>query len=125
MQPKQANLALNENGIGDDNVAQIKEVSTTDDVRNALKPLLKILNLAPELRPEVLRQLEEVLGISILKGMIPICANCKDIRDETGAWRKLEYYLEDHSEAVLSHGICTCCCTKLYPDLDLSDDLDI
>jgi hypothetical protein len=38
--------------------------------------------------------------------LIPICAWCKKIRDDTGYWQQLEAYLRDHSDAELSHGIC-------------------
>ncbi len=58
--------------------------------------------------------------IKILKGFLPICANCKKIRDDNGAWNQIESYIRDHSEAEFSHGICPVCAKELYPDLDLS-----
>jgi CHASE3 domain sensor protein len=47
--------------------------------------------------------------IKTLKGIIPICSYCHKIRDDEGAWSRLEAYLEDHSEAAFSHGICDQC----------------
>ncbi|MBN2340406.1 MAG: hypothetical protein JXR45_02910, partial [Deltaproteobacteria bacterium] len=55
--------------------------------------------------------------IKTLRGIIPICSNCKQIRDDKGSWTMLEKYLDEHSEASFSHGICPECVQKLYPDL--------
>ncbi len=54
---------------------------------------------------------------NILKGFIPICASCKKIRDDKGYWEQIEKYIQDHSRAIFSHGICPDCIRKLYPDL--------
>lgn len=56
--------------------------------------------------------------IKTLKGIIPICANCKNIRTDEGHWRQLEAYIRDHSDADFTHGICPECQMKLYPNLD-------
>ncbi|MCC5844834.1 MAG: hypothetical protein JJU05_11335 [Verrucomicrobia bacterium] len=55
--------------------------------------------------------------IRILSGMLPICASCKNIRDDQGYWKQIEDYLHTHSEAQFSHSICPGCAKKLYPDL--------
>lgn len=47
--------------------------------------------------------------IKTLRGLIPICAWCKRIRDDKGYWDELEVYLSKHSEAVFSHGLCPEC----------------
>ncbi len=57
-----------------------------------------------------------------LSGMLPICSNCKKIRDDTGYWHQLEVYIDDHSDAQFSHGICPDCAQSLYPDY--ADDED-
>jgi PAS domain S-box-containing protein len=51
--------------------------------------------------------------IKMLKGIIPICSHCKKIRDRDGSWNQLEVYLDKHSEAQLSHGICPDCMVGL------------
>lgn len=56
--------------------------------------------------------------IKSLKGIIPICASCKKIRDDQGYWQMVETYMEEHTGAEFTHGICPDCMTKLYPDLD-------
>lgn len=55
--------------------------------------------------------------VKTLSGLLPICASCKNIRDDKGYWRQIEVFIRDHSEADFSHGICPDCIQKLYPDL--------
>ena len=57
--------------------------------------------------------------LKVLKGLLPICASCKKIRDDKGYWHQIESYIRNHSEAEFSHGICSNCAKKLYPHLDL------
>ncbi|HAT72876.1 MAG TPA: hypothetical protein DCS63_08685 [Elusimicrobia bacterium] len=60
-------------------------------------------------------QLEETLKeVRTLQGLIPICANCKKIRDDKGFWQKVEVYLEERSNARFTHGLCEDCIQKLY-----------
>ncbi len=66
---------------------------------------------------EVLRrQLEE---IKTLRGLIPICAHCKNVRDDSGFWQTIEAYVCDHSEAEFSHSLCPECTDVLYPGLQI------
>jgi hypothetical protein len=53
-----------------------------------------------------------------LSGLLPICANCKSIRNDEGYWKQIESYISSHSEATFSHGICPACLHKLYPELE-------
>jgi len=53
--------------------------------------------------------------VKVLRGLIPICASCKKIRNDSGFWQQLEEYLGEHSEAEFSHGLCQPCIKKLYP----------
>jgi hypothetical protein len=54
-------------------------------------------------------------SIKILRGLVPICASCKNVRDDKGYWQAVEGYIAEHSEAKFSHGICPDCMNKLYP----------
>jgi|GEM_PF-2399591 len=54
--------------------------------------------------------------IRILRGFLPICANCKKIKDSNGNWKQIEEYIHKHSEAKFSHGICPECTRNLYPE---------
>jgi hypothetical protein len=53
-----------------------------------------------------------------LKGLLPICANCKKIRDDKGSWNQIESYIQDRSEAEFTHGMCPECSQALYGDQD-------
>jgi sigma-B regulation protein RsbU (phosphoserine phosphatase) len=53
--------------------------------------------------------------VKVLRGLIPMCASCKKIRNDGGFWQQLEEYLGEHSEAEFSHGLCQPCIKKLYP----------
>jgi PAS domain S-box-containing protein len=52
--------------------------------------------------------------VKVLQGLLPICARCKNIRDEEGYWNQIETYLSIHTEVEFSHGICTRCREALY-----------
>jgi PAS domain-containing protein len=74
--------------------------------------------LAEREREHLINQLQEALaGIKTLRGLLPICASCKKIRDDQGYWNQLEVYLHAHSEVEFSHGICPDCTLRLYPGL--------
>ena len=61
--------------------------------------------------------LEQALSeIKTLQGFIPICACCKKIRDDEGYWQQIESYIQEHSEAKFSHGICPDCMRVQYPE---------
>ncbi len=55
--------------------------------------------------------------VNTLSGLLPICCECKQIRDDRGYWSKIESYISAHSDAEFSHGICPDCAHKLYPDI--------
>jgi hypothetical protein len=58
--------------------------------------------------------LEEV---KTLRGIIPICMHCKKIRNDEGFWEDVAVYIQNHSYADMSHGLCPDCMWKLYPDV--------
>lgn len=59
----------------------------------------------------------EVANIKILRGLLPICAWCKKVRDDSGYWRQIESYIRSHSEADFSHGVCPDCAQRMFPSL--------
>jgi len=72
---------------------------------------------AEEQREKIIAELQEALDkIKTLKGLIPICASCKKIRDDQGYWNSVESYIKDHAEVEFTHGICPDCMKKLYPN---------
>ena len=85
----------------------------------------KIRNEAREVEDEIQQQLKNLMAerdrlrweVKILQGLLPICSNCKNIRDENGKWTSLEEYVQSHSEANFTHTVCPPCQELLYPDL--------
>lgn len=68
-------------------------------------------------------KLEEALEkVKTLSGLLPICAECKNIRDDKGYWNQIESYIREHSEAEFSHSICPSCFKKLYPEYYKEDE---
>lgn len=66
---------------------------------------------------ELLAELRESLReIKVLRGLLPICAHCKKIRDEKGTWQGVESYMEKRSELQFSHGICPDCLKEHYAE---------
>ena len=59
--------------------------------------------------------------IKTLKGIIPICSYCHSIRDEEGAWDRVESYISKHSDAAFSHGICPKCMVKARSEAGLDE----
>lgn len=62
----------------------------------------------------LIKALDEV---KTLKGLLPICANCKKIRNDDGYWEQVELYIRQRSDAEFSHDICPVCAKELYGDI--------
>ena len=64
------------------------------------------------------KELEGAIArIEDLSSMLPICANCKDIRDEDGAWSQIESYMQRKASLEFTHTVCPTCVTELYPEI--------
>jgi len=60
--------------------------------------------------------LEKLLAeVKTLGGMLPICSHCKKIRDDKGYWNQIEAYLNEHTDAEFTHGICPDCAKEAFP----------
>jgi len=59
---------------------------------------------------------EVITEKKVLQGMLPICSNCKEIRDDKGNYVQMEKYIQDHSDALFTHGLCPDCMKDLYGD---------
>lgn len=102
---------------------QTEEVLARVETHLTLRALQKDLEEKNESLRKLNRDLQQALDeIKTLRGIIPICASCKKIRDDNDSWQRIEKYISDHSEAEFSHGICPDCAKKLYPDLKLYDE---
>ena len=72
---------------------------------------------AEEEKEKLIRELQKAMDeIQTLNGLLPICAYCKNVRDDQGYWQKVEIYISKHSKADFSHGICPDCLKKHFPE---------
>jgi K+-sensing histidine kinase KdpD len=60
---------------------------------------------------------EALAEVKQLRGILPICASCKKIRDSKGEWTDVAVYISDHTDAEFSHGMCQQCVARLYPEI--------
>lgn len=79
--------------------------------------LARALRYAVE-RQRLLLELREALArVRTLSGLLPICASCKNVRDDGGYWQAVEVYVQNHTDAAFSHALCPSCVRRMYPDL--------
>ncbi len=82
------------------------------------------LRMQDHIRQRTNEQLIEMLVETVernrtLQGLIPICAQCKKVRDDNGYWQQVEHYLATRSEATFSHGLCPGCAREVREDFGL------
>ncbi len=97
---------------------------TVDPIFNSAGEIISAVHITRDITQRILIQNErEILvgelknaltRIKTLNGLIPICSTCKKIRDDKGYWNLIESYIESHSDAAFSHGICPDCSDELY-----------
>lgn len=89
------------------------------DVNKNLKQEIRDREQLEEQREKIIKELQEALDkVKTLSGLLPICSDCKKIRDDKGCWNSLEGYIERHSDASFSHGMCSECSDILYGNQD-------
>lgn len=94
------------------------------DLNGMIGVILNITELraAEAEKEKTIAELEEALGeVKTLSGLLPICASCKKIRDDSGFWQRLEKYIRDRSHADFSHSICPDCAQQLVEDYNESE----
>ena len=73
---------------------------------------------AEEDRDRLIQELRRALDeVEQLRGLLPICACCKKIRDDSGYWQEIETYITSHSKVHFSHAMCPPCTKKMYPEI--------
>lgn len=112
-------LFANQAAVEMENTRLFQELRTAHDelearVSQRTAELAEANSLAELANAELQRrnqELQEALStIKTLSGFVPVCAWChKRMRDESGQWISLEAYIEEHSEATVTHGICPDC----------------
>jgi PAS domain S-box-containing protein len=69
-------------------------------------------------REQLIVDLKDAIAkVKTLSGLLPICASCKKIRDDGGYWNMVELYVQEHSAATFTHGLCPDCARRLYPEI--------
>ncbi len=75
------------------------------------------LKEAEQEKEKLILDLQAALAnVKTLSGLLPMCASCRKIRDDTGYWQQVEDYIRTHSDADFTHGICPDCALRLYPE---------
>jgi len=88
------------------------------ELRARLNAASRILELQERLAVQV-RELEAALtNIRKLTGLLPICAYCKSIRDDSNYWHRVEEYVSEHADVTFSHGICPKCLPKVIDEME-------
>ncbi len=94
----------------------------SDGISISLQDVTELKRIEGE-REALIVQLQKALAeVKTLKGIFPICASCKKIRDDEGYWNQIEAYISKRLDAEFSHGICPECAKKLYPDFEIYND---
>ena len=76
-------------------------------------------------KERLIKDLKDALdNIKTLRGLLPICAACKDVRNDDGYWIQVESYLKSHSGLDFTHSICPECVKKLYPEFSRNKKVD-
>lgn len=86
----------------------------THRTQTVLRREFALLRRESAMRESLANALAEV---RTLRGIVPICASCHNIRDDAGFWHRVEVYVHAHTHADFTHGICPSCVRKLYPEL--------
>ena len=109
--------------INRDGESFVVEVACSDIIKNgemvgkigSFSNISKRKKLESEREKLIVELQDALVQIKTLKGLIPICSYCKNIRDDAGYWSQLEAYVSKHSDAQFSHGICPECLKKHFP----------
>jgi DNA-binding response OmpR family regulator len=87
-----------------------------DELQARVKVGERVASLKSELDRRV-RELEDSMAhVKLLQGILPICMHCHQIRDDKEVWKRLDEYIAEHTDVMLSHGLCPECYEKHYPD---------
>lgn len=100
----------------------VRKPFNVPELRSRIGAGERVVNLEDALRTKI-DELESVLAhVKELQGIIPICAWCKRIRNDTGYWNSVEEYIQGHSQVEFSHSMCPDCMRERYGDDAVADE---
>ena len=88
-------------------------------IKNVIEMHLMLVNTLHVLDDKNSELAHTLAEVKTLRGLLPICASCKKVRDDEGYWRQIESYVRERSHVEFTHGLCPECAEKLYPGLDV------
>lgn len=92
----------------------IKKPFCAEELRSRLEVGRKMIELQNALKQRI-ADLEDALAhVKTLQGILPVCSHCHRIRTDKQSWEQIELYIEAHTEAQFSHGLCPDCYERYY-----------
>jgi len=110
-------IDLQGNALGTICVVDTKPQSLTPTQSSALTAIARQAIAQLEIRRVAADLADALTDLKILRGLLPICSHCKEIRNDSGYWQSIETYVRDHSDADFTHGICPICMEHNYPEI--------
>lgn len=89
----------------------------TAEQKSCLESLARMVMTTLELRRVSKELAETSANMKTLSGLLPICSNCKRIRNDGGYWNQVETYISKHTDAAFTHGMCPDCSEKFFPGI--------
>ncbi len=96
-----------------------------EELQARIKVGERVARLKSELDSRV-KELEETMAhVKLLQGILPICMHCHKIRDDREVWQQLDEYITEHTDAMLSHGLCPECYAEHYSEAEEDSEDEI
>ncbi len=89
------------------------------ELRARIKTGQRVLELQYSLARRVEDLKASLFHVKTLQGILPICMHCKKIRNDKESWQRIESYIQEHTDALFSHGLCPDCLEKYYPQSEI------
>ncbi len=84
------------------------------NLRDIIQANLELIHMNAELSEKNKTVSQFIEEIKMLRGIVPICSNCKKIRDSSGNWETVETFIEERADVSFSHSLCQPCADQLY-----------
>jgi PAS domain S-box-containing protein len=92
--------------------------------RTVVTEIAELHRTQQELEALVFELQSALESVRTLNGLLPICSMCHKIRDDGGYWERVETYITAHTHAEFSHGVCPTCFPKMFPGIEMTEDVE-